>query len=526
MPPDDLVWPLAVAMAVTAIVHLLLTGLYSNRDKAGILLTLAWLSFTFYSRLFTAVDDWRLRLALWVLILAAIAQWLRRSAGWSVRTTPLLNRISVCLLLIVLIGGVADTLRAQLATGDENDTTSAVAGSSLPRMTPAEWDLFRRARSADLPHIFYILLDAYGGRETLETLYGFDNREFYEALRARGFVIAERSRANFPHTSLAISSILNLDYPWNHLGEEHPRVGDVYASIRRPVLLRLLERMGYITAAYVNPTHATTIEPMIPLDSIYAGLPNRFSGLLLESTPVSDIFNHLTGTTLLGGGALERNLSLLRQAPRFARRKQPHFVYAHLMSPHNPFYFEADGSISPATHEFERWAQGFDRAELSDDDLVRLYRERYRAQVLGLNGRLLRMIDAIREGASRPTIIILQSDHGPRPQYITRADKNFTVDLLTDDAVYEWYPNLTAIAAPPDFKGLAYSGMTPVNTFRLLLARLLGEPMEPVPDRSYFPHDREGWRLDFIDVTGRSEDLHAAGRPGASTPPASSTQPE
>ncbi len=62
------------------------------------------------------------------------------------------------------------------------------------------------------PNIYYIVLDMYTRGDVLADLYQHDNGPFLQALRDRGFYIAERSHSNYPCTILSIPSALNMNY--------------------------------------------------------------------------------------------------------------------------------------------------------------------------------------------------------------------------------------------------------------------------------------------------------------------------
>ena len=66
--------------------------------------------------------------------------------------------------------------------------------------------------AARTPDIYIILLDKYTGSSVLAFGFGFDNRPFEEALRARGFVVPSDPRANYTHTFLALAGMLNVRY--------------------------------------------------------------------------------------------------------------------------------------------------------------------------------------------------------------------------------------------------------------------------------------------------------------------------
>src|SRR5215211_3533742 len=60
--------------------------------------------------------------------------------------------------------------------------------------------------------IYYIILDGYGRADMLQTIHGFDNSKFVNALEERDFVVASRSQSNYPRTIVSLSSSLNMQY--------------------------------------------------------------------------------------------------------------------------------------------------------------------------------------------------------------------------------------------------------------------------------------------------------------------------
>ncbi len=62
------------------------------------------------------------------------------------------------------------------------------------------------------PDIYYLVLDGYGRGDVLQKYYGFDNAEFLDGLRQRGFYIADKSSTNYPSTVFSLPSSLNMRY--------------------------------------------------------------------------------------------------------------------------------------------------------------------------------------------------------------------------------------------------------------------------------------------------------------------------
>ena len=68
------------------------------------------------------------------------------------------------------------------------------------------------------PDIYYIILDEYGGKDSLLNYFNFDNHEFLEFLESEDFYVVENSFSNYPFTNLSTGSSMNMKYV-NYLEE-------------------------------------------------------------------------------------------------------------------------------------------------------------------------------------------------------------------------------------------------------------------------------------------------------------------
>jgi hypothetical protein len=103
----------------------------------------------------------------------------------------------------------------------------------------------------------------------------------------------------------------------------------------------------------------------------------------------------------------------------------------------------------------------------------------------------MEVVDTILSRATRPTIIILQADHGP----------GLHLDWDNIDNTYhkERFSILNAYLLPNGGAADLYDEITPVNTFRVTLNRYFGTELELLPDRSYFSTWERPYQ--FYDVT-------------------------
>ena len=115
----------------------------------------------------------------------------------------------------------------------------------------------------------------------------------------------------------------------------------------------------------------------------------------------------------------------------------PKFVYAHIVSPHPPFVFTADGT--PLDNS-------------PTDELVA-----YGDQIAYDNTRLLDIVDRLIAESEGPPIIIIQGDHGATIDY---------AGLRIDEA--ERLGILNAYYLPGGSEQELSTSLSPVNTFRLI----------------------------------------------------------
>jgi hypothetical protein len=102
----------------------------------------------------------------------------------------------------------------------------------------------RVAANADRPDVYYIILDAYGREDVLRSAAGYDNSTFLNALRQRGFYVADCSQSNYAYTEFSLTSSLNYNYVEN-LGHSERR-----ALLRQSAIRSFFEANGYRIVAF------------------------------------------------------------------------------------------------------------------------------------------------------------------------------------------------------------------------------------------------------------------------------------
>jgi hypothetical protein len=322
------------------------------------------------------------------------------------------------------------------------------------------------------PDIYYIVLDGYTRQDVLQELYGVDNSSFLDYLRGKGFYIAGESHTNYFQTIFSVPAALSFDFV-------SPPTQDIAAGkyfvplINNNRLMRLLEQCGYRTAVLRSGFYFTD---QIPADLRLtgSGLLNKLEALLLADTPYSLLVGALhlepPGESYAGHRqTVLDGFSLLRNAPRIPG---PKMFFAHLVIPHPPFVFDANGNPVDPPRAYK----------LSDGDefagTLAEYRSGYAAQVQFANRKLQEVIDAILAGSQTPPVIILQGDHGPGSKLVWSSPEA--------SCLWERSSILNAYYLPEAGKQALYPAITPVNSFRIVLNSIFGTQLPLVPDRTYF----------------------------------------
>ncbi len=364
-----------------------------------------------------------------------------------------------------------------VSTGDQARVVAPVQGLRLDRAAET------------LPDVYYIVLDAYARADVLRQLFGYDNSEFVEALRTRGFYVAPSSASNYLTTKLVLPAVFNLDYLDDlaeQLGPEARDQEPLFARVRSNRVVATFRAAGYRivnVSAGISRYALGDADEYLDLESARPRL-SRFETVLLSMTPAPWLAERFFPSDSPVEKHRERILYGLYALGKVAEDPGPKFVYAHVLSPHNPFVFGPQG---------RRPYLDFGLFGRHSSARYNRYIEAYAGQIYFLNQRVLKVVDEILERSERSPVIVIQGDHGLR-LLLQREPE--------DTCLVESFAILNALRLP----GAAGSkviengaSISPVNTFRLLFDSYFGTRLGLLENRSYFAH-RYGI-YNFRDVT-------------------------
>jgi hypothetical protein len=469
--PDTLIRPMIFSVVFSLAVWLLLSLALRNLWKSALLtlvIEVLFFSFGHEHRLLDSVPGIGLFLGsnlflalLDLVLLISLIVWIIRTQTKLVYLSIFLTFTNIFLIAMPLFQIGYFYLNNQKSipvTG--NQTISSQAGE-------------------DKPDIYFIILDAYSRQDLLKADFNFDNHPFTDQLSALGFQVVECSRSNYNGTALSLSSMLNLNYETT-MGVDAASVSSgqntMIPFIKNNQVRSNLEQMGYQiytfdngfpgldwpeTHKFIAPENESLItQNLLPPEALFI----KDTGLSILMDSQMDVFKQLQ-TTIDSPYAdhirLMRNI--LNKLPGTASLSGPKFVYAHLILPHKPFIFDAQGNIRTDTNYFKK-----NNGDPINNDY---YREGYIGQVEFVNSQMSQILGDILHYSQKPPIIILMGDHG----------------YAATDTHFE---NLMAVYLPGNHVSPFYATISNVNVFRQIFNDYFSGTYEMLPDISY--------RIDFM----------------------------
>jgi hypothetical protein len=448
----------------------LLSRIYRDWHKAGVVAALLTVMALAYGHIYSLLEKTtilgviigrhRYLLIIWTFFVVLVF-YLASKAEQSLAFEKMLKPVSLFLLIFVVIrlGGHFLELKTENLLNRTGQTY--------------------RVSQTNAPDVYYIILDAYGGQEVLSNDFDVDTTEFLDTLRSMGFVVPGCSQSNYAHTHLSLASSLNFDY-LDNLGDDFVPGNKGWAGlanlIRNSKVRFFFEERGYQSVAFETGyawTEWSDADLFIKSgESFFSRNLTSFEALFLHTTigVVAVDFKWIPEPQQ-NMQHYDLILSNLKELKDLSRVNGPKFVFTHLVIPHHPFVFDANGeyrrdpSLSPA---FENY---------TDEE----YYNGYRQQVMFIDAQILEVVESILSNSEHKPIIIIQGDHGP-----SHAGEEARMSILN------------AYYFPDDYVRQLSAGITPVNTFRIILNTYFDQDLPLLQDISYFSKNADPYSYTVI----------------------------
>lgn len=319
-------------------------------------------------------------------------------------------------------------------------------------------------------NLYYIILDEYAREDILKEVFEIDNTNFIKTLKGMGFNYFPNSYSNYDVTQYSISTTLNMDFHKNNL------IWDTDVSVNNSKTLKILKKNGYknifIESGGVSFITCNGLEDYC----IKGGTIRDDLAILIQMTPLwrlmrsSTFHRYFEALYILTDlkQSMEQTLEIMKTD------KSKFFVFAHILSPHDPQRYNSDCSkyfsINPS--------------------LGKGTKAQYINDLPCLNRDVISSVKSLIKNDKSDPIIIISSDHGISGSMVG-----------SDDEIIR-LKNLLLIKNPTKCNKYLSKQITPVNLMSFSISCLQDKKIPFVEDKHYI------WNVDpkgLIEVSSQVE---------------------
>jgi len=445
---------LLLVIAATAILGVLTQGMVRSLEKTSVLVSLVITFFLAYGHLYIQLNDalgqpiqHRYMVGGGLLVLLGLSILILKSKSAARFLSQFLSVVSGVLLILVLFVSTRHDL-------DVNRAMRAAQERGAPDASNPTADR--------LPDVYLILLDGHTRSDVLKTRFGYDNSDFIRQLEAMGFYVSACSQSNYPSTKLSLTSAFYGDYIQNFIVG-----GTNLPPLETSPLVQTLKSRGYKIIAFENRAHGHfDLKEDIRLArhqmafgqfDLRGGL-NEFEKMMVDTSFLrfvldTEIIPGFDNDTIQDWEDREHYYQtqfILSELQKLPEMPGPKLVFAHIMVPHAPYIFAADGSYLPVTNPING----------------------YRANAEFIDTHLPSVLQAIIAQSDPSPVIIVIGDHGPPIRSTVTKGMRMA--------------NLSAYRINEAGRAQLYPTITPVNAIRIILNAHFGGAFPRLPDISYY----------------------------------------
>lgn len=303
------------------------------------------------------------------------------------------------------------------------------------------------------PNIYFLILDTYPGSSPLKEIINYDNMEFINYFKKKGFIVAQNAHSNYSYTASSLSATMTMNY----LIKEEVNEGEIF-SIDKPVL-KVLKENNYKFVSI--PSYCYFAIPRKTADKIIN------SNIIFSDTNISFLLTtpFMFLTRLIFPFLYFGTDEIMQIFPLY--EKESKFIFIHYMQLHDRAYGE-NCKINPRL-----------MSEVVTPDI-------YKHNLSCTNLLIKDVIDKIMLNDPQ-SIIIVQGDHGPA---WWRQGAEHSMDSLEKlDKVFSIFSALYIPGLATDSPMAKYlsNSPSPINNFRIIFSYLAKKPVELLPDKFYIP---------------------------------------
>jgi hypothetical protein len=368
------------------------------------------------------------------------------------RSHSRMTRVSGFLNILFLIFIFID-IGAVLIMNNNSPTNKVTVTNAIPELS---------CDTCSRPDIYFLLFDEYESSASLRSRFNFRN-DLDSTLSEKGFSIQSHSRSNYNFTPFSIASVLNMSYLYGVNNKDSLDLDDYSWCnylIANNHVCRLLRNYGYQVVNYSIFDLAG--EPSLTNESFLPTKLTLITGRTLAYRVKKDLAWNLLAPaskdlyfeSMLN--SINNFISLVKQHAK-QEHQQPQFVYAHLMMPHVPHFFDSSGKRRDGQKIYEEMSERSPEA--------------YLGYLQYTNKEIIRLVDDIQKN-NPSAVIMIMGDHGYRNHDPQQPDDG------------HFFSNFNAVYNLGGPSHNLYDSITGVNQFRAVFNDLFGKKYITLKDSS------------------------------------------
>ena len=475
--PIDVLIPLLIIVPISLTIFFILKLILKDSKKAALIVSIGLVLFFTYGHFynilkgFTILDEviGRHRYLIIPFILGIIIPiyFIIKSKIDFQNITKIVNGISIVLIIMVFVNITTFGI-----TEIESYSTSHYESTSNYESTNDPMEL---QNIYNAPDVYYIILDEYGGSETMKYL-NYDNSQFYEFLKEKKFIIPEKSMGNYPISQFSIASSLNMEYLSdlsNNVGKNSKSYIPVKEMLYNNPVMKNFKSLEYdiviVQSSLIPPENYLLVDDIICHNE-------EMDSMLLDTVVRASMIGYFVERYDEEKKRDQIKCAFSEIKTIGNNKDKPIFAFIHILLPHPPNIFGPNGeSVIPGSSI---------SSEIYDEKIA------YIDQLKFANKEITKVIEKILD-KNEKSIIILQGDHG----------SGLDVDFKNPDEsmMLQRLSILNAYYAPEISKNRFHENITPVNSFRIIFNGYFNGDYKILEDRNYWNSGDAPW--DFHDVT-------------------------
>lgn len=333
----------------------------------------------------------------------------------------------------------------------------------------------------DKPNIYSITLDGYSRSDQLLKI-GFDNTNFDKFLEENDFFIAKEASANYTSTFTSMHAFWMMNYiniKENYLDINISNTRN--ALLGKNNILSLLKKIGYqhirmgpnqAQLQDCNGNEDLCLYKINEIDGSALGSGRDIYVQILLMTPLDKVIS------IFLPNFLNRNIyvkTTIDDAYRAwdeieLKTRSPYFFEINVWQPHGPYIYDSECeeklNVTP-----------YSDSAVNNPQIIKQYIE----ETICVNKQVRKFVNKINR-VDKKAIILIQSDHG----HAFFTDWSLPTNRWSKKA-YDSRTSILWAAKYPNKKcsSYLYKDITPVNTFRILLACLVKKEPILLEDKIY-----------------------------------------